>query len=394
MRGEPVSYNSRFFAGYVGVADATLLVRYRKAGAVSLGRAASPELGLCPATEPADHGPVRNPWRLDRQTGGSSGGSAAAVAAGYVPMALGGDGGGSIRLPASHCGIYGLKPTRGRTPYGPVLGEGWGGFVSVHAMTRTVRDSAAALDATHGPAPGDPYAAPHFAGSYREAMRVAPKGLRIALLTKTASGANVHAEVEAAVMATAQTLQSLGHAVDPFELPFDEEVAFRDLWTIIAANAAASVEAWTLETGRQPGPQDLEPITWAMVDAARGASAPAYAAASRRAHALGRAMGEIFQRFDVILSPVFSAPPGPLGCFSMQTPSLDAYLEECRVGMPFTWWFNMAGNPAASLPLAVSSEGTPIGVQIACDVGRDDLVLALSAVLEEAMPWAQRKPVL
>jgi Asp-tRNA(Asn)/Glu-tRNA(Gln) amidotransferase A subunit family amidase len=390
--GEGLTFNSRFFADYVGTVGSTVLDRYGAAGIITLGRCASPELGLCPATEPADHGPTNNPWRLDRQSGGSSGGGAAAVAAGYVPLALGGDGGGSIRLPAAHCGVYGLKPTRARTPFGPAMGEGWGGLVCIHAMTRTVRDSAAALDASHGPAPGDPYAAPHFGGAYLTAIQTPPTGLRIAMVTRTASGGTVHPEVEAAVKATARTLEALGHHVEPFDLPFDERQGLADLWLIVGANAAASVDARAEALGRPPREGELEPITRAMVERAHATNSAAYALAMRRCHALGRAIGGLFARFDVILSPVFSQPPLPTGAFSMQNPSLDAYLEECRVGMPFTWWFNIGGNPAASLPLAMSSEGTPIGVQIACEAGRDDMVLALSAALEQAMPWRDRRP--
>jgi Asp-tRNA(Asn)/Glu-tRNA(Gln) amidotransferase A subunit family amidase len=272
------------------------------------------------------------------------------------------------------------------------MGEGWGGLVSMHALTRTVRDSAAALDISHGPAPGDPYAAPHFGGSYLKGIETPPTGLRIAMVTRTASGGKVHPEVEAAVLATGRTLEALGHRIEPFDLPFDEHQGLADLWLIVGANAAAAVAARAQMLGRAPREDELEPVTRAMVERAGRSSSTDYALAMRRCHALGRAIAGLFSRFDVILSPVFSQPPLPTGAFSMQNPSLDAYLQECRVGMPFTWWFNIGGNPAASLPLAMSLEGTPIGVQIACEAGRDERVLALSADLERAMPWKDRRP--
>jgi amidase/6-aminohexanoate-cyclic-dimer hydrolase len=390
--GKPLTFGSRFFEGFKGAVDATIVERYRAAGLVTFGRTASPELGLCPATEPAATGPVRSPWRLDRQVGGSSGGAAAAVAARYVTLAQGGDGGGSIRLPAAHSGVYGLKPTRARTPYGPALGEGWGGFVCTHVLSLSVRDSATILDATHGPAPGDPYAAPPPETSYLDAIARPPERLRVGLITASASGLPAHPEVAAAVMSTAALLEDMGHAVEPAALPFDEGVAWADLWSIIAAGAAAAVAARAQALGRAPREDELEPITGAFVERARTMTAEAYVRATQRCHAFGRTMAGVFQRFDVLLSPVFTDPPGPIGTFSMGQASVETYMEECRTGMPYTWWCNIAGAPAASLPLGWSSEGTPIGVQVAAAYGRDDLVLALSAALERARPWIGRVP--
>ncbi len=391
--GQPVTFGSRFFAGYTGAVDATLVRRYRQAGLVIFGRTASPELGLCPATEPATSGPCRNPWRLDRQTGGSSGGAAAAVAAGYVPIAQGGDGGGSIRLPAAHCGVYGFKPSRARNPSGPVIGEGWGGLVSAHVLSRSVRDSAAALDATHGPEAGDPYAAPPPTGSYVSALERPPTGLRVGLITSASDGTPPHVDVQAAVTATAQLLEAMGHTVVPARLPTAPR-AWEDFWLVVAANAGAAIDARAGAIGRAPAADELEPITWAIYEKARRFSAVELAGAIQRCHMIGRAIGRMFAEVDILLSPVFAAPPGPIGSFSMQQATLESYDAENRAGMPYTWWFNVAGCPAASLPLGMSAEGTPIGVQIAAAFGRDDLVLALSAAVEQASPWAQRRPVL
>jgi amidase/6-aminohexanoate-cyclic-dimer hydrolase len=393
-KGELLTYASRFFADFRAPVDGTIVARYRDAGLITLGRTSSPELGLCCATEPAIHGVCRSPWRTDRQVGGSSGGGAAAVAARLVPIAQGGDGGGSIRLPAAHCGVYGLKPSRARNPYGPVLGEGWGGFVCAHVMTLSVRDSAAALDATHGPEPGDLYAAPPPSEPYLAAMARDPGRLKVALVTHTAAGAPAHPEVVAAVEATARLMERRGHAIEPFALPFDDEKAHADFWLVLAANTAAAIDARARALGRGPERDELEPITWAFIEEARRVSGAEYAAALQRCHMLCRAIGRVFEGYDLIISPVFAAPPGPIGAFSMQNPSAHAYCEEARLGMPFTWWFNIGGCPAASVPMGWSSEGTPIGVQVAAAFGRDDLVLQVSRQLEEDQPWFGRVPSL
>jgi Asp-tRNA(Asn)/Glu-tRNA(Gln) amidotransferase A subunit family amidase len=391
--GRPITSNSRFFDGNVAKATGTIVERHRAAGLVILGRTNSPELGLCPATEPAFGRPTRNPWDPERQAGGSSGGAAAAVAARYVPMAQGGDGGGSIRLPAAHCGVYGLKPTRGRTPAGPLAGESWSGLVCTHALTRTVRDSAALLDATHGPAPGDPYAAPPPVRPYlAEVLRADPGRLGVAMVTAAPGGGRVDPAVVAAVEATGRLLAGLGHAVEPWAMPFDLERHADDFWLVVGTAAAAQVAARTAAIGRPPREDELEPVTRALVDHANRASAVAHYAAIQRLHLTGRDLGAVFARYDVILSPVFADPPLPLGRFSMATPSLDDYVAEARAGMPFTSWYNAAGCPAASLPLGWTADGLPIGVQIACAHGRDDRVLALSAQLEAAAPWAARRP--
>jgi Asp-tRNA(Asn)/Glu-tRNA(Gln) amidotransferase A subunit family amidase len=310
----------------------------------------------------------------------------------YVTLAQGGDGAGSIRLPAAHSGVYGLKPTRARTPYGPVLGEGWGGFVCTHVLSPSVRDSAAILEATHGPAPGDPYAAPPPAMSYVDAAAWRPAGLRVGMITASASGLEAHPEVAGAVMSTAALLEDMGHVIAPAALPYDEERAFADLWTIIGCSAVAAVAVRAEALGRPPRPGELEPITRAFIERAKTVTADAYIRATQRCHAFGRTMAKMFDDFDILLSPVFTSPPGPIGTFSMQQSDLDAYIAECREGMPYTWWCNIAGAPAASVPMGWSSEETPIGVQIAAAPGRDDLVLAVSAALEQARPWIGRMP--
>jgi amidase len=261
-------------------------------------------------------------------------------------------------------------------------------------LTRSVRDSAAALDATAGPEVGDPYAVPPPSQPYLAAITRPPVGLRIGLILDSSAGDPPHPEVRAAVEATARLLESMGHSVEPTALPDRGAQAWADFWLVVAANAAAAIDNRAASLGRPPREDELEPMTHALIKVARGVTAAAYAGAVQRCHGVGRRIGQMFTRHDILLSPVFAAPPGPIGSFSMQQSSVEASQAEAERGMPYTWWFNVAGCPAASLPLGWSSEGTPIGVQIAAAFGRDDLVLALSAALEAAQPWRDRRPAL
>lgn len=392
IRGLPQSNGSRFFEAFVPDFDSTLAQRYRKAGLVVIGRTASTEMGLGPVTEPAAYGPCRNPWNLDRQTGGSSGGSAAAVAAGIVPLAHATDGGGSIRMPAAHCGLFGLKPTRGRLPAGPLLGEAWNGLAVPHAVSRSVRDSAALLDATCGPAPGDPYAAPGFGGPFLPEVWRDPEPLRIAIATTTPLGRPVHPDVLFAVEAAGRLLEQLGHIVEPAAIAVDLEEFYRHAWLIAGANAGAAVTARAKALGREPGPDELEPATRAILDRARAASAEDFVRAIQWAHAFGRRVGDFFTRYDVALSPVYANPPLPVGSLSMQTADFETYNLMLQSERPFTAIYNMSGGPAMSVPLRWSDDGLPIGVHFGADIGREDLLFRLAGQLERASPWAHRRP--
>jgi Asp-tRNA(Asn)/Glu-tRNA(Gln) amidotransferase A subunit family amidase len=391
VRGLPMTNGSRFWAGFVPDADTTLAERYRAAGLVFAGRTATPEMGLGPLTEPAATGPCRNPWDPTRQTGGSSGGAAAAVAARIVPVAHATDGGGSIRMPAAHCGVFGFKPSRARMPVGPALGEAWSGLAAPHVVSRTVRDSAALLDATAGPATGDPYAAPPI-GSCLAALDRPPPRLRIAVSWSHPGGGTVDPEVAAAVAAVGRRLADLGHHVEEAPPPIDLDALYRCFWTLAGANAGAAVSARAAALGRPPAEDEIEPATRAVIARARGLTAEDYARALQGMHAIGRAMGAFLARFDVCVTPVYARPPLPVGSMSMRTADFAEYDAMLKAERPFTAVHNASGTPAFSAPLGRTTDGLPIGVQAAAAYGRDDLLFALAGELERAMPWAHLRP--
>ncbi len=388
IAGVAQSNGSRYWAGFTPTEDATIVARYRAAGVTFAGKTNTPELGLVAVTEPAALGPCRNPWDLSRTSGGSSGGAAAAVAAGIVPVAHATDGGGSIRLPASHCGLVGLKPTRARTPLGPLVGEGWAGLAHAHVVSRTVRDCAAFLDAAAGASPGDPYAAPHHEGSFLAEVGAAPGKLRIALGKLD----GVHPEVADGVRATAKLLESLGHHVEEADLGIEAEQISALLWTIISANVATVVGFRAEALGRPPNPDELEPVTQAMLRRAEGTKAQDYIRAVTYMHGLGRRVAGFFKRFDVALGPVWANPPQPIGAMSMQNPDIDSFAAEMRREMPFTPIYNMSGCPAISLPLHRTAAGLPVGIHLGSSVGKEGLLLRLAAQLEQASPWIGFKP--
>lgn len=390
VAGEETGGGSRFWRGFTPSINTTLTERYLAAGLVFVGKTATPELGLAPETCPVAHGPCRNPWDETRSAGGSSGGAAAAVAAGVVPVAHATDGGGSIRLPASNCGLVGLKPTRARLPMGPVVGEGWGGLATGHVVSRTVRDCAAFLDATHGPAPGDPYRAPPPSRPWRDEVGADPGRLRVALALSRPDGAPVHPDVAAAVTRAARLLEGLGHHVEEARFDVDPDLVFTTIWRIVAANVAATIAQRAKAVGRAPGPDDLEPYSWGLVEQGRSMSAEVYVGAIMDAHQIGRRAAALFQRFDLALHPVWSNPPLPLDTITMRSGDVEAIGRMTREEMPFTPLYNLAGLPGISLPLATSATGLPIGVHLGADAGREDLLLRVAAQLEQAAPWADR----
>jgi amidase len=273
LSGAPATLGSRLFADYVADHDSTLVERYKQAGLVIFGMTTTPEMGLSVSTETSYSGTTRNPWNLAHSPGGSSGGSAAAVAAGIVPLAHGSDGGGSIRIPASACGLFGLKPTRGRTPSGPMAGEGWGSLATSHVISRSVRDSAAALDATHGAAPGDPYCAPPVAGSYLSAVGEFPKHLKVALQLTPMSGVAVAPECHSAVLETAKLLEDLGHDVEESQPEGSFEELQRASWVLVASNVRLTLSRRAQALGRGLVAADVDRITWAAVEEAGSMSA-------------------------------------------------------------------------------------------------------------------------
>jgi amidase/6-aminohexanoate-cyclic-dimer hydrolase len=393
FKGLPQTNGSRFFKGFVPDADSTLAQRYKAAGLVVVARTATPEFGLSPITEPVTTGPCRNPWNLERQSGGSSGGSAAAVAAGVAPMGHATDGGGSVRMPASHCGLFGLKPSRARLPAGPILGDAWNGLAVPHVVSRSVRDSAAMMDATMGPAPGDPYAAPDT-GPYLPLVSRDPSRLRIAMTVQRPDGGDIHPDVRQGVEDAAHLLQALGHHVEEDRIAFDLDEFYRHFRLIAGANVAVACSARAKALNREPGPEEIEPATRALLDNARGASAEDYARAVQWAHGLGRRLGAFFTRYDVMLTPVYSNPPLPVGSLSMQMSDLEAYTRRLHPERPFTGMFNMSGGPAMSVPLHWTGEGLPVGIHFGADFGREDILFQLAGELERAAPWVHRRPPL
>ena len=375
--------------------DTWLAARWRDAGLVSCGKTNTPELGILPTTEPEAHGPSRNPWDTSRSTGGSSGGSGAAVAAGMVPVAHANDGGGSIRIPASMCGLVGLKPSRARTTLGPDLGEPSSGFVVEHVVTRSVRDSAAILDATHGAGPGDPYVAPPPERPYLDELTTDPGKLRIGIMTAApAEQFEVHPDCVAAAEGAGELLESLGHAIEVSHPEALDDADYIDRFIARWCVAIASnLDYWSLKSGKPLTADGVEPGTWALGEIGRSVRATdllgiiAYQQGSAR-----MAAGWWEAGFDLLLTPTLGEPPPPLGSFGFDPDEPDGFLRRAAPTAGFTAYWNATGQPAISLPLHWSDDGLPIGVQLVAAYGDEGLLLRLAAQLEQARPWADRTP--
>ena len=392
VSGAVTSFGTTLFKDFVVDHDSEITARLRRAGLVIFGKTNTPEMGLAASTEPRLFGPTRNPWKPSHSSGGSSGGSAAAVAAGMVPMAHATDGGGSIRIPASCCGLFGLKPTRARNPMGPDAGEGWGGASVGHAVTRTVRDSAALLDATSGPDIGDPYWAPPPARPFLEEVGRDPGRLRIAITTRPWNGQPVDAECAEAAVAAARLCERLGHHVDEATPDVDARALGDATLVIISANIRATLEARAAALGRELEPGDVERLTWARAVDGHTARAADYARSIGVVHRIGRVVARFFTRYDILLSPTMCQPPFPLGVLDLMTDDVERYTKAILGSIGFTSLFNSSGNPAMSVPLAWSRSGLPIGVQFAAPFGDEAMLFRLGAQLERAQPWSERRP--
>jgi Asp-tRNA(Asn)/Glu-tRNA(Gln) amidotransferase A subunit family amidase len=390
VTGAPTTNGSRFFADYIPDHDAELVARYRRAGLLIFGKTNTPELGLNASTEPQLFGPTRNPWEPGHSAGGSSGGAAAAVASGMLPLAHASDGGGSIRIPASACGLFGLKPTRARNSYGPDVGEGWAGMSTAHAVSRSVRDSAALLDASSGPAPGDPYWAPPPARSFLEETSAEPGRLRIAMTLRPDADVPVDPDCVAAVEAAARLCESLGHIVETASPAYDAEAGGPARVSVIGANTAASVDDRARALGREPREDDLEPATAGLAALGRAVTGPQYAMATRTIHRITREIAPFFGTYDVLLTPTTSAPTPRLGVLDTMDPS--AMGAELTRYIAFTALWNATGQPAMSVPLHWNADGLPVGVQFVGRFGDEATLLRLAAQLERAAPWAARRP--
>lgn len=392
--GMPMSFGSNLFKDFVSKEDSDLVRRYKEAGLVIFGKTNTPEFGLQPTTEPVRFGPTRNPWDLDRTPGGSSGGSAAAVAAGIVPMAHGNDGGGSIRIPSACCGLFGMKPTRARISLGPDLGERSGGLVNEHVMTKSVRDSAAALDATDGPDLGSPYWAPPKARPYIEEAAADPGKLRIAFTCNPLVEQPVHEENRAAMHETAELLAELGHEVEErdFDFGMDHMQLNRQSFTVFSSGCAETLDGAAKALGRDLTEDDMEPLSWGVYQMVKRRTISDYLRAWRTLFRAARKLDEDMQTYDVWMTPTLNEPPVPLGTLSPQPDNPMAGLFRSGQFCPLTAIANWSGHPAMSVPLMQHPNGLPLGMQFYGRFGDEATLFRLAAQLEEVRPWADRRP--
>jgi len=389
-KGMPTRQGSRFMPDIPSDHDMILVERYRASGLIPLGKTNVPEFGLVPTTESKLYGPARNPWNPEHSTGGSSGGSAAAVAAGIVPLAHANDGGGSIRIPASCCGLVGLKPTRARMTYGPDMSEGLDGLASDHVVSRSVRDTAAALDATQGSVAGDPYWAPPAEKSYLEAMKRKPKKLRIAVSTKKLDGRDQHPDCLAAVKHAARLCEKLGHEVEEAAPALDQTAMMPGFMILWSCGLAAGIDGLGKLTGQIPSRQLFEGLTWGLYQMGKSIPASDYLQAKMMLDGAARIMAKFHETYDVWLTATLGGPPVKLGTFDMEEEDPAKAFAPLIDYVPFTAMQNVTGQPSINLPLYWNREGLPVGTQFVGRYGDETTLLKLAGQLEKAQPWAQR----
>ncbi|HEX8864235.1 MAG TPA: amidase [Lentzea sp.] len=387
VAGTRFSEGSVFLRDNVSTQDSLLVTRLRRAGLVLIGKTNTPEFGMVPTCEPALHGATRNPWDLTRSTSGSSGGSAAAVASGMVPMAHGNDLGGSLRFPASACGLFGLKPTRARNPLGPLYGDAVSGWATDHALTRSVRDSAALLDATSGPAPGDPYPAPAPSRPFLSEVGRDPGRLRIAYTPRVPDGSLGHPDCLAALDDAVALCASLGHELVEADLPGLTPPVGNAIGTVFMAATAWIADYWVRRVGRTPAEGELEPLTRTYWEAGRGVTAGQYLLAITDLQAFSRTVAEFLGTYDLWLTPTMSSPPALLGEISGLDHGASTVAYPAVVA-------NITGNPAMSVPLWWNRSGLPIGVHFLGRFGDEATLFRLASQLEAARPWQSRLPVI
>jgi len=393
IAGERTGQGSRFYKDYRATVTSELVKRHKAAGLVIFGKTTTPEFGLTATTESLAYGLTRNPWNPERIAGGSSGGSAVAVAAGVLPAAHATDGGGSIRIPASCCGLVGLKPSRGRVPMGPPRTEGWNGLSAHHAVTRTVRDSAALLDVTHGLEPGSRYGAPAPSEGFLAQVGKAPGRLRIALAITPPSHAPVDPEVIAATQQAAKLCESLGHHVEEAPPPLDAASYGAATFAVIGSSVAADVLDRAKATGITPDDKVLEKMTLAFVEYGKGVTGMDYARANNGIQAMAVAVAQFMAKYDVILQPTVAAPPLELGRIDLSNKD-DFATWGARAGAfaAYTGFYNGTGQPSMSLPLGMTKNGLPIGAMFTGRYAEEALLFRLAAQLEQAAPWQGRRP--
>jgi len=412
-RGVPLTMGCKAYKNYIPDHDSTLMQRYKATGLIILGKTNTPEFGLMGITEPELHGPTRNPWNPDLTPGGSSGGSAAAVASCMVPMASGGDGGGSIRIPAAYCGLFGLKPTHFRTPAGPDYGQIWQGAAVEHVLSRSVRDSAAMLDAVQGPDAGAPYVTPPPERPYTEELRRDPGTLRIAFTSRSPLGSEVHPECIRAVEDAAQLLESLGHVVEEAEPAIDGVALAKSYFTMYMGEMAADIAEIGKFLGRKARPSDVEGTTWALALLGHAYNAGEFVLAIRQWNTYARRMGTFFSTYDLYLTPTTAFPPVAIGelkpspaerILMTVTNNLrmgrlmrlsgiaDKLAVESLVKTPFTQLANVTGLPAMSVPLYWTPDNLPLGVQFVARLCDEATLFRLASQLEQARPWFNQRP--
>lgn len=388
-----LSTGARLFRDMVSTRDGTLAARYKAAGLVILGKTNTPEFALSFATEPREFGPTRNPWSLDHGPGGSSGGSSAAVAAGIVPIANSSDGAGSTRLPASHCGLFGFKPSRMRNPLGPVAVEGIAGMSTPHALSWTVRDNAALLDVSAGADIGDPYAAPEPSGTYLAAVSQVPRRLKIGLTLNSPLGTHVDPEIVATVREAALFLENLGHHVEEVADAGYDAHALKAAWRVIAGvNVAPAVIGRGAALAIDDPASQLEPVNEEWVREGMTQTGMAYLKAINQLHATARGLGSFFGKYDLLLSPSTGELAPRIGEMAGSGIKLDAFYDRFWSHGPFTAAFNASGFPAMSVPFGASKSGLPIGIHFGAAFGQDELLFSLAGEIERARPWIASRP--
>jgi amidase len=395
VAGTRFTEGSRFLRDNVSTHDQELALRYRRAGLVIVGKTNTCEFGLMPAAEPDLFGATHNPWKPGFSTNGSSGGSAAAVAAGIVPMAHGNDMGGSIRYPSSWCGLFGLKPTRARVPLGPEYGEFPGGLAMEHVLTRSVRDSAAVLDATAGPELGDPYWAPPQRHPYVQEVTTPPGRLRIAVTTTPRGGQIVHPDYAKAAQDAITLLTELGHDVEEARPDVFTDTYDSAFGTAYQAATPWILGYWIRKLGREPGPDEIEPRTRAFFEHGRTIPTMDYLLAMEEIHRVGRRVASFFEQHDVWMTPTLGGPPVPLGVMKGTETNPLGGNEHMATFLMFDGELaNLTGSPAMSVPLFTDAEGLPIGIHFLSRFGDEATLFRLAGQLEQARPWADRRPPL
>ncbi len=410
-RGQPATSSTRLLADWSPARDSVQVERYKRAGVNIVGRTNTPEFGIYAVTEPELHGATLNPWNLGHTPGGSSGGSGAAVAARMTPVAHASDGGGSIRIPASHGGIFGLKPTRARNSMAPYTGEGWAGMAAEHVVSISVRDSAAMLDVTRGPAPGDPYQVRAPERPFLDEVGRDPGKLKIAFTTRALFAPDIHSDCVDAVRKSAKLLEDLGHDVEEACPVFDRETLVRAYLVFVSAGVSNAIADAGRKAGVEPRAEHFEPATWLLKLVGDTITASEYVSLLQLTHRASRDIARFFERYDVLVTATAAKPPVRIGEFKTSRaeraaidllrrapakPLLELLLKQLPKGplsaTPNTMLFNMTGQPAASVPLHWNADRLPIGTQLVGRFGDEATLLRLASQLEQAQPWKDRHP--